>query len=192
MSTASRPTFKLPPSVKCIAQGHCLGVGRKVYYSKTVCATCLKRYDCQQLRIWASNDTSALALVQKEYVNRQLQKRNIESCNRYLCAFEDPDFEHCRWRHRDLNLRGTRLNCNTVRRKGTACKKCWNRRIRKIRVLQYFTPTALCHEELERIVRRPEDAGEGAVEEDQEEEEEEEDDDDDDDDDVEGYHVTFG
>lgn len=72
-----------------------------------------------------------------------------------------------------------RLDCKTLRRKGRACDRCWKRRIHKIGILQYFTPTALCHEELERIVTRSEGTG-GEAEED-----------DDDDDDVEGYNIVL-
>jgi hypothetical protein len=177
MSAASPPIFKPPPIVECIAEGYCLGTGKKVYHPEKVCETCLNRYDCQQLRKWASLNTLALAIIEEEYNRRQIRKDNIESHNCYLCAFEDPDFEHCRWRQLDFNLRGIRLDCKTVRHKGKACSKCWGRRIRKIGVLQYFTPTALCHEELERAVTRSEDTGGGAEEEE--------------DDDVEGYNIVF-
>lgn len=177
MSTASHIDFKPPPIVSCIAQGHCLGIGRKVHCPDKICIACLKRYDCRQLRTWAHNNASALALVEEEYAIRQYRKQNTESCGHYLCCFEDPDFEDCRWRYRDLNLRGTRLNCKTVRQKGKACKKCWNRRERRFNVVQYFTPTALCHEELERSLTVSEDAGDGEEEED--------------DDDVEGYNTVL-
>jgi hypothetical protein len=177
MSTTSHHTFRPPPIVECIASGHCLGIGKKVYHPGKVCATCLQRYDCQQLRTWASNNAHTLALVGEEYKRRQTRRRNIESCNRYLCAFEDPDFEHCQWRRRDYNLRGTRLNCKRVGQKGRVCDKCWRRRERKVGVTQYFTRAALCHEELESVVTSPEDAGEGTEEED--------------DDDVEGYNTIL-
>jgi hypothetical protein len=152
MSLASAPSFKLPPSVECISQGYCLAIGRKVYNPGKVCSSCLERYDCQQLRTWAYNNIDALALIEEEYRLKQTRKQNIEAHNRYLCAFEDPDYELCLWRRCDLNLRGTRLNCKTVRQKGKACDKCWKRRSRKIGVIQYFTPTRLCYEELERAV----------------------------------------
>jgi hypothetical protein len=175
MSLASAPCFKLPPTVECIAQAYCLGIGKKIYNRAKVCSSCLERYDCQQLRLWAYNDPDALTLIDDEYLSKQRRKQNVEAHNRYLCAFEDPDFELCPWRHRDSNLRGTRLNCKIVQRKGKACGKCWKRRGFKILVLQYFTPTRLCYEELERAVTTSDGPGEETGE---------------DDDDVEGYNIV--
>jgi hypothetical protein len=174
MSLASAPCFKLPPTVECIAQAYCLGIGKKIYNRAKVCSSCLERYDCQQLRLWAYNDPDALTLIDDEYLSKQRRKQNVEAHNRYLCAFEDPDFELCPWRHRDSNLRGTRLNCKIVQRKGKACGKCWKRRGFKILVLQYFTPTQLCYEELERAVTTSYGPGEEMG----------------DDDDVEGYNIV--
>jgi hypothetical protein len=175
MSLASAPCFKLPPTVECIAQAYCLGIGKKIYNRAKVCSSCLERYDCQQLRLWAYNDPDALTLIDDEYLSKQRRKQNVEAHNRYLCAFEDPDFELCPWRHRDSNLRGTRLNCKIVQRKGKACGKCWKRRGFKILVLQYFTPTRLCYEELERAVTTSDGPGEETGE---------------DDDEVEGYNIV--
>jgi hypothetical protein len=175
MSLASAPCFKLPPTVECIAQAYCLGIGKKIYNRAKVCGSCLERYDCQQLRLWAYNNPDALTLIEDNYLIKQRRKQNVEAHNRYLCAFEDPDFELCPWRHRDSNLRGTRLNCKIVQRKGKACGKCWKRRASKILVLEYFTPTRLCYEELERAVTTSDGPGEGSGEED---------------DDVEGYNIV--
>jgi hypothetical protein len=179
MSLASAPNFKPPPTVECIAQAYCLGIGKKIHNPAKVCSSCLERYDCQQLRSWAYNNTAALALIEEAYYLKQTRKQNIELHNRYLCAFEDPDYDFCQWRHRDLNLRGTRLNCKTVRRKGKACDRCWRRRGRKIGVLQYFTPAKLCYEELEKAVTTLA----GSEEETEQTEDE--------DDDVEGYNIVF-
>jgi hypothetical protein len=176
MSASSDFVFKPPPIVECIAQRYCLGFGKKIYHSDTVCISCLKRYDPQQLRIWACYNTAALAIVEAEVIRKQELKHNIELHGRYLCAFEDPDYQHCRWRYRDLNLRGTRLNCGTVRKKGKACDRCWRRRLRRIGIVQHFTPTGLCHEELDKVVTVPEETVEGA---------------DEDDDDVEGYNLVL-
>jgi hypothetical protein len=177
MSSASDSSFKSPPIVRCISGNHCLGIGKKIHVPDLVCFDCLQRHDPQQLRIWANNNTAVVALINDETFRKQISKRNIEAHGRCFCAFEDPDFQHCRWRLLDLNLRGTRLNCPTVRRKGTACPKCWRRHLRKIGIVQYFTPTGLCHEEADKVV-----TGSVAVQERNEE----------DDDDFEGYNVILG
>jgi hypothetical protein len=176
MSSAPDSLFKPPPIVKCISRNNCLGVGKKIHVPDLVCPDCLQRHDPQQLRIWAKNNTSVISLINEEASRKQISKRNLEARGRYFCAFEDPDFQHCRWRLLDLNLRGTRLNCSTVRRKGTACSKCWRRHLRKIGIVQYFTPTGLCHQEADRIV-----TGSVTLEEKDEEDE----------DDVEGYNVVL-
>jgi hypothetical protein len=178
MSGVPDSVFKPPPIVECIVQGHCLGFGRKIHCPDKVCNSCLKRHDFQQLRSWARNNATALELVEAEVLRKQELKQNIEAHGRYLCAFEDPDYQYCRWRQCDLNLRGTRLNCGSVRRKGRACSRCWRRRLRKIGIVQYFTPTGLCHEESDKIVTAPETAAEEESE-------------DEDDDDVEGYNLVL-
>lgn len=144
--------FKPPPIVECISQGNCLGIGRKVFDSHKICANCLTRHDPQQLRSWTSNSRTSLSLIDEEVRRKQTVKQNIEGYGRYLCAFEDPDFQYCRWRQRDLNLRGTRLACKVVRRKGAACARCWRRHLQKISIIQYFTPSGLCHEEADKVV----------------------------------------
>ncbi|KAF2029085.1 hypothetical protein EK21DRAFT_68515 [Setomelanomma holmii] len=111
MSTASESVFKPPPVIECLAQGHCLGIGKKLRNFDTVCNNCLDRHDLQQLRVWANNNATALALINSHAERRQGRKRNLEAHGRYLCAFEDPDYQRCRWRQSDLNLRGTRLDC---------------------------------------------------------------------------------
>ncbi|KAL6153357.1 hypothetical protein ACJQWK_11394 [Exserohilum turcicum] len=176
MSSASDSPFKPPPIVECTSGPHCLGIGKKVHVPHRVCPDCLQRHDPQQLRVWAHSNPGAILSINEETARKHVLKRNIEARGRFLCAFEDPDFQHCRWRLLDLNLRGTRLDCPSVRRKGTACTKCWRRRLRKIKILQHFTPTGLCHEEADKIVTRsasPEDGSEGS------------------DDDVEGYNVLL-
>ncbi|KAH8730365.1 hypothetical protein GQ44DRAFT_814270 [Phaeosphaeriaceae sp. PMI808] len=160
MSTSSEPIFKAPPIVECNTRRHCLGVGKKVHNSDKVCSNCLKRYDPQQLRVWANGSLAALTLVEEEVLRKQYNKQNLENHGRYLCAFEDPDFQYCRWRQIDLNLRGSRLHCSTVRRKGKACKRCWRRHLQKFQIVQYFTPTGVCHEESDRSVTRPIETGE--------------------------------
>ena len=76
-----------------------------------------------------------------------------------------------------MNLRGTRLTCKVVPKKGAACARCWRRHLRKIGIVQYFTPSGLCHEEVDKAV-----SSRLAGWEEEEEEGEEEDDD------VEGYN----
>ncbi|EDU49130.1 conserved hypothetical protein [Pyrenophora tritici-repentis Pt-1C-BFP] len=154
MSSASESPFKPPPIVECVSGTHCLGIGKKVYVPHRVCSDCLQRHDPQQLRIWANSNPAALLLINEETARKHVLKRNIEARGRYLCAFEDPDYQLCRWRLLDLNLRGTRLDCPSVRRKGTACSKCWRKRLRKISVVQHFTPAGLCHDEADRVVTR--------------------------------------
>jgi hypothetical protein len=144
--------FRPPPIVECLSQGNCLGIGRKVFNPDRICANCLTRHDPQQLRARAKNNRIALALIDEEVHHKETVKHNIEAHGRYLCAFEDPDFQYCRWRQRDLNLRGTRLTCKVVRRKGSACTRCWRRHLQKIAIVQYFTPTGLCHEEADKVV----------------------------------------
>lgn len=144
--------FRPPPIVECILQGNCLGIGRKVFNPHQICTNCLTRHDPQQLRTWVNNGRTALALIEEEVHRKQTLKRNLEAHGRYLCAFEDPDFQYCRWRRPDLNLRGSRLTCKVVRRKGSACTRCWKRHLRKIAIVQYFTPTGLCHEEADKVV----------------------------------------
>lgn len=144
--------FRPPPIVECISQGSCLGIGRKVFNPHQICTNCLTRHDPQQLRTLANNHRTALALVDEELRRKYTVKLNIEAHGRYLCAFEDPDFQYCRWRRRDLNLRGTRLTCKVVGRKGAACKRCWRRHLQKIGIVQYFTPGGLCHEEADKVV----------------------------------------
>jgi hypothetical protein len=165
----STPNFKAPPVIDCLSQARCLGIGRKTYNPYTVCLSCLKRHDPQQLRGWANNNASALALIEEQVNRKQEAKRRIEAHGRYLCAFEDPDFQHCRWRESDLNLRGTRLNCTTVRGKGKACKRCWRRHLQNVAIVQYFSPAGLCYEESDKIVEVAEEG----------------------DDDAEGYNVVF-
>lgn len=177
LSPTSEQTFKPPPVVECLCQYHCLGIGRKVFNSHKVCLNCLQRHDLQHLRILAHGDTTALTVINTEATRKQTLKSNVEAYGRYLCAFEDPDYQYCRWRQPDLNLRGTRSNCVYVRRKGTACSRCWRRHLRKIRIIQYFTPTGLCHEAADQVVTRSE-----RPEEDSEKIE----------DDVEGYNLVLG
>ncbi|PSN61214.1 hypothetical protein BS50DRAFT_156352 [Corynespora cassiicola Philippines] len=170
--SSSPDSFKLPPAVVCIAGSHCLGFGKKVYSPSKVCIECLKRYDPQQLRAWANNNADALARIEAEVSRKEITKQNIEAHGRFLCAFEDPDYQFCRWRRSDLNLRGTRVTCNVVKRKGTACDKCWKGHLQKIDIVQYFTPTGMCHEEADKVATKSQPAdNEG----------------DDDDDDIEGY-----
>ncbi|KAF2131208.1 hypothetical protein P153DRAFT_288031 [Dothidotthia symphoricarpi CBS 119687] len=107
-STSS--TFKSPPTVHCLCRIYCLGIGRKVYRASQICPDCLKRHDPEQLCIWANNNPAAIHTVSEEVSRKQVSKQNIEAHGRYLCAFEDPDYRHCRWRRFDLNLRGTRLD----------------------------------------------------------------------------------
>lgn len=152
MSSAAGAHFRPPPIVECLSQGNCLGIGRKVYSPHQICTICLARHDPHQLRIWANNNCTALNLVDEEVRHKQIVKQNIEAHGRYLCAFEDPDFQYCRWRRRDLNLRGTRLTCKVVHRKGVACARCWRRHLQKIGIVQYFTPGGLCHEEADKVV----------------------------------------
>lgn len=176
MSSSSEPPFKPPPVVECVSQEHCLGFGKRVHVPNKICAECLKRHDPQELRICANNNQEAITLVDEELSRKQETKRNIEARGRYLCAFEDPDYEHCRWRRRDLNLRGTRTDCGVVRRKGAACEKCWGRYLQKIGIVQYFTPTGLCHEEADKAAQEQSESKSMTEEAD--------------DDDVEGYNTT--
>ncbi|KAH8627348.1 hypothetical protein IG631_17116 [Alternaria alternata] len=162
MASAFESPFKPPPIVECISGSHCLGIGKKIHNTDRVCADCLQQHDPQQLRVWTNPNTAASLLVDEEATRKQVLKRNIEARGRYLCAFEDPDFQHCRWRLYDLNLRGTRLDCPSVRKKGAACSRCWRRRLRKIRIAQYFTPTGLCHEEANKLVIRSAGSEEGS------------------------------
>lgn len=152
MSSAAGVHFRPPPIVECVSQGSCLGIGRKVFNPHKICTNCLTRHDPQQLRIWANSNRTALALIDEELRRKYAVKLNIESHGRFLCAFEDPDFQYCRWRRRDLNLRGTRLTCKVVGRKGVACARCWRRHLQKISIVQYFTPGGLCHEEADKAV----------------------------------------
>lgn len=152
MSPAIGVYFRPPPIVECISQGSCLGIGRKVFNPHKICTICLIRHDPQQLRTWASNSLASLSLVDDEVRRKHIVQQNIETRGRYLCAFEDPDYQHCRWRRRDLNLRGTRLTCKVVRKKGAACAQCWRRHLQKIGIVQYFTPSGLCHEEADKFV----------------------------------------
>lgn len=174
--SGSNSLFKPPPTVECLCQEHCLGFGKKVYNPNLVCDDCLKRHEPQQLYVWAQDNTSATLVINEEIARKQLLKQNIESHGRYLCAFEDPDFQHCRWRQSDLNLRDTRLNCTSARRKGAACSRCWKRRLSKIHIAQYFTPTGLCHEEADKAVMSSQGPEEGTGVED---------------DDVEGYNAAL-
>ncbi|XPS72274.1 hypothetical protein M3J09_004441 [Ascochyta lentis] len=152
MSSVIGIQFRPPPIVECISQGSCLGIGRKVFSPHHICNDCLTRHDPHQLRTRANISCTALCLIDEEIHRRQTVKQNIEAHGRYLCAFEDPDFQHCRWRRRDLNLRGSRLTCKVVRQKGAACTRCWRRRLQKISIIQYFTPSGLCHEEADKVV----------------------------------------
>lgn len=184
MATSSAPQFKPPPVVECLSWNLCFGFGKKVYNPTNICTQCLLRYDAQQLRLMANGNTNALAVIEEELPRRQTLKSNLEAHGRFLCAFEDPDFAECRWRHQDLNLRGTRLNCSVVKRKGMACEKCWGRRLQKFAIMQHFTPTGTCHEEVDRIV--PQTGNEESVD-----HGDDGNDDDDDDDDVEGYNTIL-
>jgi hypothetical protein len=150
MSNSTMSSYKLPPIIQCISPEHCLSIGKKVHTPGKICDVCLKRYDLQQLREWAHEDPTALSILDEEFARRQEAKGNIEARGRYLCAFEDPDYTHCRWRQHDVNLRGTRTDCGVVRRKGSACVKCWRRHLQKIGIVQYFTPWGLCHEEADK------------------------------------------
>lgn len=152
MSSATGHYFRPPPIVECLSQGNCLGIGRKVFNPHFICTNCLAQHDPQQLRAWANNNYTALVLLEEELHRKNIVKQNIEAHGRYLCAFEDPDFQHCRWRRRDLNLRGTRLTCKVVQKKGAACARCWRKHLRKIGIVQYFTPSGLCHEEADKAV----------------------------------------
>jgi hypothetical protein len=173
MPSAVEGHFRPPPIVECLSRGNCLGIGRKVFNPHEICVDCLARHDPQQLRTWANNDLTAHTLIEEEVRRKRFVKQNLEAHGRYLCAFEDPDFQYCRWRRRDLNLRGTRLTCKVVRRRGAACARCWRRHLQKIGIVQYFTPTGLCHEEADKVVSSRLVGLEG---------------DEEDDDDVEGYN----
>ncbi|KAF2866171.1 hypothetical protein BDV95DRAFT_612038 [Massariosphaeria phaeospora] len=164
MASTSESSFKPPPVVECVSQSHCLSFGMKVYVANKICAHCLKSHDLQQLRAWANDNVEALALIEEELGRKHTAKRNLEAHGRYLCAFEDPDFEHCRWRQSDLNLRDARRTCLVVRRKGLACGRCWENHLKKIAVVQYFTPWGLCHEEGDRVVAKTKE-GDGAAKE---------------------------
>jgi hypothetical protein len=150
MTTPATFAFKPPPVVECMSREHCLGFGKKVFVPDIICNSCLRRHDPQRLREWAQGNTGALSILDEEFHRKQQTKRNLEARGRYLCAFEDPDFTHCRWRRYDLNLRGTRTDCGIVKRKGTACAKCWRRHLEKINIIQYFTPMGMCREELDK------------------------------------------
>jgi hypothetical protein len=152
MTSADPLQFKLPPITECISRDLCLGFGKKVHSLNKICTECLLRHEPQQLRILANDNVDALAIIDKEIARKQVLKQNTEAHNRFLCAFEDPDYIHYRWRRRDLNLRGTRLSCSVVRRKGMACEKCWRHHLQRIGIVQYFTPTGMCHEEADKIV----------------------------------------
>ncbi|PZD28670.1 hypothetical protein A1F96_05731 [Pyrenophora tritici-repentis] len=93
MSSASESPFKPPPIVECVSGTHCLGIGKKVYVPHRVCSDCLQRHDPQQLRIWANSNPAALLLINEETARKHVLKRNIEARGRYLCAFEDPDYQ---------------------------------------------------------------------------------------------------
>ena len=174
MSSSSDPAFKPPPAVECICRERCLGFGKKVHAPDKICQECLKRQDPQQLRIWAEGNSSALTIIDEEVSQKQRMKENVETHGRYLCAFEDPDYQDCRWRRRDLNLRGTRLGCSVVKSKGLACEKCWRRHLERIGVVQYFTPAGMCHEEADKPGQSTCASTEG-----------------DDEDDVEGYNIVL-
>lgn len=176
MTSSLQSPFKPPPIVQCLCQSYCLGIGKKVYDPTLVCPDCLKRHDLQQLRIWAKDNPAAINLIDLESSRKQVLKQNIEARGRYLCAFEDPDFQHCTWRQYNLNLRGTRLNCHSVPRKGSACARCWSQHLQKIEIVQYFTPSGLCHEEADKVVAKSEEAEAGIEG---------------GDDDVEGYDMVF-
>ncbi|KAF2105366.1 hypothetical protein BDV96DRAFT_476721, partial [Lophiotrema nucula] len=120
MST-SEASFKPPPVVECVSREVCLGIGKKIYSAEKVCSECLRCHDPEQLRCLADGNDQALAAIAEEVSWKQQIKANLESHDRFLCAFEDPDYELCRWRQKDLNLRGNRTNCSIVKRKGTAC-----------------------------------------------------------------------
>jgi hypothetical protein len=156
MTSSESPQFKLPPVTKCISRDLCLGFGKKVYKPDKICSQCLLRHDPQQLKTMADNNLDALAIIEGEVARKQVLKRNMEEHNRFLCAFEDPDYLDSQWRRADFNLRGTRLTCSAVRRKGMACGKCWGRHLQKIGIVQYFTPTGMCHEEADKIALRTE------------------------------------
>jgi hypothetical protein len=181
MTPPSSSGFKLPPVVECMSREHCLGFGKKVYVADKICDVCLRRHDPQQLREWAYANTRALSVLDEEFSKKQERKRNLEAHGRYLCAFEDPDYTHCRWRRYDLNLRGTRTDCGVVRRKGTACISCWKRHLQKVGIVQYFTPMGLCHEEADKMNEALREEESAAKDEEHN----------DDDEDVEGYDLLL-
>lgn len=187
MSVSAASAFKPPPVVECLSREHCLGFGQKVYVANRICNACLRRHDPQQLREWANGNRDAISILDEEYARKQNAKRNLEARGRFFCAFEDPDYMHCRWRRSDLNLRGTRINCSMVRRKGMACGKCWKRHLQKFGIVQHFTPLGLCHEEADKATESLSAAHSIVAD----EESFNEDDDDDDDDDVEGYNTLL-
>ncbi|ORY13631.1 hypothetical protein BCR34DRAFT_599797 [Clohesyomyces aquaticus] len=152
-SPSSSTSFAPPPVVECISDDHCLGFGKKVAVPNKICVECLRRRDVEQLRVRADGNMEALAVVDREVARKQGLKENVEARGRYLCAFEDPDYQNRRWRQDDLNLRGTRLDCSVVKTKGMACRKCWSRHLEKIGIVQHFNPAGLCHEEADKAVR---------------------------------------
>jgi hypothetical protein len=152
------PVFKPPPTVECIINENCLSIGRRKPKPGVICGECLRRHDLHRLAEWAKGDTEAVARIEEELFRKQQIMSNLESRGRYLCAFEDPDFGHCRWREPDLNLRGTRTDCAMAKRKGMACSKCWSRHLEKIEIIQYFTPTGMCHEEADKVAALAKDS----------------------------------
>ncbi|KAF2263229.1 hypothetical protein CC78DRAFT_534226 [Lojkania enalia] len=178
MSSSIEQTFKQPPVTECIAGEHCLSFGKKIYVPDKICHECLSGQNPGQLREWADDNPDALAIIELDIKNKQKTKENLEAHSRYLCAFEDPDYQHCRWRKEDLDLRDRRTVCLLVRRKGMACQKCWRHHLKKIELVQYFTPTGLCHEEAFKPSSEAESSDSRVG-------------DNDDEDDVEGYNVIL-
>ncbi|KAF2470773.1 uncharacterized protein BDR25DRAFT_303762 [Lindgomyces ingoldianus] len=172
-------SFKPPPIVECLSGEECLGFGKKVHVPNKLCMECLRRYDPEQLRLRADGNVEALGIIDEEIARKQQVKGNMEARGRFLCAFEDPDYQDRRWRRPDLNLRGTRLSCAVVKTKGMACGKCWRRHLEKIAVVQYFNPAGLCHEEADKVVGGilTSRSGSSAIN--------------DDEDDVEGYNIVM-
>ncbi|KAF2016926.1 hypothetical protein BU24DRAFT_407018 [Aaosphaeria arxii CBS 175.79] len=98
-----------------------------------ICQPCLAFYDSVQLERYVINhdpDQSVMEIITKKRDAAQKMKETVENKhNKFLCAFEDPDFDGCKWRDEDFNLKLMRKGgeCTLVAVKGKACNYCWPR-----------------------------------------------------------------
>jgi hypothetical protein len=130
-SSSSASEFKAPGSVECFVPAeYCKSQGRIVYKADKICKLCKMEQHIDKLKVFAGGNPTSEQLCENLRELRKVERKAKADAASTLhpCAFDDPDFAHCKWQTPELNLRrvrGATGRCKRVSIKGNTCESCW-------------------------------------------------------------------